>query len=403
MSRRIVLFGAFDRHNLGDLLFPHVVAALLRARGIVDEFVFAGLFDRDLRACDGHDVRALAPLMAEPDPRPVTLIHVGGEVLSCDAWRAAVMLLPAGQVQSTVAHLEHRPAERNAWVRKMLGTASHAPYTAARKQWPAVEHVIYNAVGGVDLDHCDAVLRDEVLGRLRAADAVGVRDRQTHTLLAAAGIVAALLPDPAVMVAELFAARIHDHAQRGEVAHVCARFPQGYLAIQFSAEFGDDRTLDAIAAQLDVVTARSGLGVALFRAGAAPWHDDLDAYRRLVARLRVASAHVFESLGIWDLCALIAAGCGFCGSSLHGRIVALAFGRPRVNLQLPVAVGEPSKQQTFAETWDGAPLPTIVPIDSLAAGIETAQAVDRDLLARRAADLAGAYRSGFDALCAGLT
>jgi hypothetical protein len=403
MSRRIVLFGAFDRHNLGDLLFPHVVAALLRERGSGDELLYAGLATRDLRACGGHEVRALAMLIAEPDPRPVTLVHVGGEVLACDAWRAAVMLLPAGDVQSTVARLEHRPAERNAWVRQMLGTASRAPYTLARTQWPAVDHVIYNAVGGVDLDRCDGVLRDEVLGRLRDADAVGVRDRRTQTLLAAAGIVATLLPDPAVMVAELFASRIHDHAQRGEVASIGARFPQGYLAIQFSAEFGDDRTLDAIAAQLDVVTARTGLGVALFRAGAAPWHDDLDVYRRMAARLRVASAHVFESLHVWDLCALIAASRGYCGNSLHGRIVALVFGRPRVNLQSPVAVGESSKQQAFAETWDAAPLPTTVSIDSLADGVEKAQTVDRVLLARRAADLASAYRRGFDTLCAGLT
>jgi hypothetical protein len=403
MSRRIVLFGAFDRHNLGDLLFPHVVAALLRARGIVDELLFAGLAARDLRACGGHEVRALAPLMAEPDPRPVTLIHVGGEVLSCDAWRAAVMLLPSDEVQSTVAHLEHRPAERRAWVQRMLGLDSRAPYTAARAQWPATDRVIYNAVGGVDLDRCDAALRDEVLGRLRTADAVGVRDRRTQALLQAAGIDAALLPDPAVMVAELFSARIREHAPRGEVAHICQRFPQGYLAVQFSADFGDDRTLDALAVQLDEVMTRTGLGFALFRAGAAPWHDDLDTFRRLAARLQTAEAHVFESLDLWDLCALIAASRGYCGSSLHGRIVALACGLPRVNLQSPVAVGEPTKQQAFAETWDGAPLPTTVPIDSLADGIEKAQGVDRDLLARRAVDLAGAYRRGFDTLCAGLT
>jgi hypothetical protein len=379
------------------------VAALLRERGTRDELQYAALAARDLRACGGHEVRALATLMAEPDPRPVVLVHVGGEVLTCDAWRAAVMLLPADAVQSTVAHLEHRATERQAWVQQMLGTDSRAPYAMARAQWPAVDHVIFNAVGGVDLDRCDIALRKEVLARLRDADALSVRDRRTQALLQAEGIAAMRLPDPAVMVAVRFAERIREHAERGEVAHVRTRFPNGYLAVQFSADFGDDRTLDAIAAQLDVVTARTGLGVALFRAGAAPWHDDLEVYRRMAARLRVASAHVFESLHVWDLCALIAASRGYCGSSLHGRIVALAFGRPRVNLQSPVAVGEPSKQQAFAETWDAAPLPTTVPIESLADGVEKAQAVDRALLARRAADLASAYRRGFDALCAGLT
>ena len=40
-----ILFGAFDRHNFGDLLFPHVAAALLPGR----KLAFAGLAERDPR------------------------------------------------------------------------------------------------------------------------------------------------------------------------------------------------------------------------------------------------------------------------------------------------------------------------------------------------------------------
>ena len=127
MNRRIVLFGAFDRHNLGDLLFPHIVAALLRERSLADELLFAGLAQRDLRPCGGHAVQPLAQLAAAPDRRPTTLIHVGGEVLTCDAWRAAVMLLAAGDVQATVAYFERHAAEKAAWVRRMLGVDALAP------------------------------------------------------------------------------------------------------------------------------------------------------------------------------------------------------------------------------------------------------------------------------------
>ena len=48
----LVLFGAFDRHNFGDLLFPHLMTALLPGR----DFQFAGLAARDLRAFGGHRV-----------------------------------------------------------------------------------------------------------------------------------------------------------------------------------------------------------------------------------------------------------------------------------------------------------------------------------------------------------
>src|SRR5665647_2862809 len=48
------------------------------------------------------------------------LIHVGGEILTCNAWQAAVMLLPPEQVQDTVAYLDARPRAKMEWVRNML-------------------------------------------------------------------------------------------------------------------------------------------------------------------------------------------------------------------------------------------------------------------------------------------
>ena len=77
-----ILFGAFDRHNFGDLLFPHIAAALLQNKNLL----FTGLAERDLRCHGGHQVRALAQLAAGWGARPANIIHVGGELLTCDAW-----------------------------------------------------------------------------------------------------------------------------------------------------------------------------------------------------------------------------------------------------------------------------------------------------------------------------
>jgi hypothetical protein len=401
MNRRIVLFGACDRHNLGDLLFPHVASALLREHGVRGEIVVAGLVGRDLRAAGGHAVQPLAALLSS-DTTPAVLIHAGGELLTCDAWRAAVMLLPADAVQPTVAYFEARPAARADWTARTLGSAARAPYVQSRTRWPQLERVLFNAVGGVDLEATDSALRTEVRAALRAADAVTVRDAVTQAQLAAAGIDAPLLPDPAVMVAALFGTAIRAQSGRGESATLAQAFPQGHLAVQFSAEFGDDRTLDALAAQLDRVAADTGIGLALFRAGAAPWHDDLDVYRRLLARLRTARARIVESLHVLDLCALIAASRGFAGSSLHGRIVASAFGLPRVNLRSPAAADHPGKQAAYAATWEEASMPAVVDVDALAPVLAQALTLDGEALWQQADALAHRYRTGFAALCAGL-
>jgi Polysaccharide pyruvyl transferase len=334
----LVLFGACDRHNLGDLLFPHIVAKLLEPR----EVVVAGLAARDLTPFGGHRVRAIGEVLRELPGSPV--IHVGGELLTCDAWEAAVMLLPPEEVPGVIARYDGRP-ERFDWARQFLGLEDRAPYCLGKSQ--SLQHgaVIFNGVGGVDLGRRDPALREEVLAKLGQADWIGVRDRATLALLAAAGVSARLMPDPAVLTRVLFGERIRARAEAGEPAAVRADFPQGYVAVQVAASLGDDATLSTIAAGLARLAKEKG--VVFFRAGAAPWHDDLDVCRRAAALL--PGTRIFESIDIWDICALIASSAGFAGSSLHGRIVAEACGVPVAEGVVPIG----PKVAAYRQTWRG--------------------------------------------------
>lgn len=297
----LALFGAFDRHNLGDILLAHVAA-----KEADEPVVFAGLAARDLTARSGQRVVPLDSLAG-----PVTLIHVGGELLDCDADQAAYMLGEAAPP----------------WPRR-------APYVVARDTLPAGSETIFRAVGGVGLAGRELGFREEVFAALRQAKRIGVRDAATLTTLANAGIAAQLEPDPVTRIAALFGDLIRARLPR--------RAP--YLAVQFAAECGDDRSLDAVARGLD----RLGLPVLLFRAGAAPWHDELEPYRRLASRLRV-SAQIFESLDVWEICGLIAGSRGFVGTSLHARIVAQAFGVPVLSLERECGVAR--KLRAYLETW----------------------------------------------------
>lgn len=390
-----IVFGAFDRHNFGDLLFPHVVAAMLEDRNLI----FAGLSERDLRPFGGHHVQALTSLASHWNDRPVNIIHAGGELLACEAWQAAVMLLPPSEAQAIIRYFASHPQEGTTWAQKMLGLSSHTPYMVARMMFGAGSRILYNAVGGVELAARDPERLAEVVLRLREADATGVRDRLTQAVLSDAGIRTQLMPDCAVMVAELFGDRIRSHASTGEVESVMRSHPHGYIAVQFSAGFGDDRTLDIVAAQLDRVTAKTGGGVVFFRAGAAPWHDDLSVYERTALRMRNGTAHVFSSLDIWDICALIAGSKAYLGSSLHGRIIAMAYALPRLNLRDPSQASGPTKCSAFADTWEAPSTVAQVGVQDLAHGLIAAMAAPRSVLAHTATHLADDYRRAFAALC----
>ncbi len=303
-----VLFGAFDRHNLGDILLAHVAAEEIGA----GDRAFAGLVTRDLTPWGGQRVSALESFTA-----PLTLIHVGGELLDCDAAQAAYML--------------EEPGPR--WRRQ-------APYVVARHELPPGSAVEFRAVGGVQLGERDEPFRDEVLAALREAGNVSVRDRRTQALLSAAGIDAALVPDPVTRIGKLFSVRIRARIQRSDP----------YLAVQFAAECGDDATLAAFAHGLD----RVGLPVVLFRVGAAPWHDALEPYRRL-ALCSALPMQAFESLDVWDICGLIAGSSGYIGTSLHGRLVAESFGVPALSLEREP--GAAKKLRAYLATWSPGEAP----------------------------------------------
>ncbi|MBS0348408.1 MAG: polysaccharide pyruvyl transferase family protein [Proteobacteria bacterium] len=384
-----ILFGAFDRHNFGDLLFPHIAAALLP--GVAP--LCAGLAERDLRPFGGHRVRALAELAGEFGTQPLNLIHVGGEVLSCEAWPAALMLQTTADAGPLIARYDRHTESRNAWARQQTGLADLAPYCADPTLFPAAR-LLYAGAGGVSLDQAEPGLRREVVAKLAAAHAVGVRDRLTLGHLHAEGIPAELLPDPAVLVADLFGDTIRQHQQHGEVADTIHRCPNGYLAVQFSSDFGDDATLAGIASQLALLADARGLDIVLFRAGAAPWHDDLDCLERLAHRLG-PRALVFPSLQLWDICALIAASRGFCGSSLHSRIVATAWALPRLNV---ARAGQGAKQAAWAATWEAPGLPGVVGIGDIAAGLARALDIPACTRERLARELARRYREGWTAL-----
>lgn len=354
----LILFGAFDRHNLGDLLLGRIAAALAARLAPGRPLLWAGLAERDLRAAGGARVRRLDAIAdrirhrhrlqpARPAP---DLLQVGGEILGCGAWEAAVMLARPAQAEALIAAHDRDLGGRDAWARHHLGIARHLPYLAPTTLFPPGLRIAHAGSGGVGFAHLPAAWREEAIAALRGAAVLHVRDRDSRRALAAAGIDARLAPDPAVLVARVLGSEIAREAERGAAARVSARFPGGWIAAQLGAEFGDDLSLAALAAALDRLQRDTGWGVVLFCAGRAPWHDAPEVLHRLRARLQ-APGHciVATTRHVLQLCALIA-GARLClASSLHARIVAEAFARPAASLVQGSAQGE--KVRAYVRSW----------------------------------------------------
>ena len=333
----LVLFGAGDRHNLGDILLTRIAA-----HDCGRPVLCAGLARRDLRPWGGDAVEALGDIVAGWRARygqaPLELIHIGGEILDCDLWQAAVMLSDAAEARHVIACYDGDPVAARSWAAGRLATAQPAPYVVPAATLPG-GRTLFRAVGGVGLASRDAAFRAAVLAALRQATALSVRERTTQAFLAAHGIDAALEADPVSRIAELFGHRI------AMPADLAAR---PYVALQFAAECGDDATLAALAQGASRLARRHAAGIVLFRAGAAPWHDALEPYRRLAVRLG-PQCRVFDSLDVWDICGLIAGARACAATSLHARIVAESFGVAAVSLERLPGAGR--KLRAYLDTW----------------------------------------------------
>lgn len=323
MPRRLILFGAFDRHNFGDLLLARCAAAAYPGR----EPVFAGLAARDLAACGGYRVRPLAEVIATYGDDAADFVHVGGELLTTTAWEAAVMLQTPDAAARAVAAYDRDADARRAWAQAVLGGTRRMPYVVDAAELPPAWEVRFNAVGGVGLKGLAPPEREEVRAALLHARAVTVRDIATRAAVARAGLVVDLAPDPATATPRRFATRIAHCATQGEVADIARRIPR-WIAVQLAACRGDDATLDRFAALLLRHASRLDAGFVLFRAGLAPWHDDTETLLRLCARLRPRPAVLLRSAHVLDICAILRGACAYFGTSLHGWVVAHAFGVP---------------------------------------------------------------------------
>lgn len=383
------VIGAFDRFNYGDILFAHIARHLIAEAHPRARIAFRGLRAADLTPEGGV---AVERLRRSREPR--VLFVAGGEVLSARWHQMAEHLMSLWQAQQ-FRRLRHRVGP--GWADRLAaglldgGMPRRLPWLFPSAPGAAV---VYNAVGGCHLDKLPEALQGWARTALAQAAWVSVRDSATRDLLAMAGGPAPRLsPDSAVIMRELIAGRDLEHRRARLMARIGLPGP-GYVAVQVALPWLTG-TEEALAAAFGRLHARTGLPLVAFAIGRAAGHEDQVAARRLAARLGPVAwfRRAPEDLDILDIMALIAGAACYAGTSLHGYITALAFGRPRLGLHPGVR-----KLALFHDDWDLATLPGAVAPAELPAAAEAAMAHGPQALAAQAGRLAGIYRADLRAM-----
>lgn len=325
---RILGVGAYERDNFGDLLFQLITAEYLTDADVV----FAAPFAADMAALTGDHIPAFGPLLAAE--RFDAVWTVGGEVGATTVGFAHKAALGAEE------HARYKAADRAAQ-RRML--AEHmgpipveSPYLPRVSAYPlnrAAASVI-TSVGVAGVAGLPPARWASVTGILREATFLSVRDRMSSEVLTAAGIPHSLEPDLVHTIARTRPRR----GDRGD--YVLFQIADNRLR-----RFPLDDVIRAIV-ESKVMTEHP---VRLFLAGTAPLHDSVETYEKIIAGVRAVDParriEISTTRDPWDRVDEIAGAYAWAGSSLHGRIVAAAYGVPRVSIAK-------RKLDEYAQTWD---------------------------------------------------
>ncbi len=341
---RVLTVGAYERDNFGDLLFLLLTERYLPGSDVVAAAPFAA----DMTALLDRQVLAVGNELNQRSYDAVWT--VGGEVGGISTGFAYQMSKSPAEY---AAYLDASPAAQ----REILSTALDgaplvSPYlpTIGAFEGNAGAVSVINSVGIARAGAQSPHVREELLETFRTADVISVRDRPSSALLERAGIPHTLTPDM-VHAISLLEPYEPDPGSDNVVVQISTRLAN---------RFGRER----LARKLVESEHLAGLRIRLLLAGTATGHDSLDDIQEVAEHIRALDSgrevEVLTDRRPLDIVRQIREAKIVIGTSLHVRIVAAAYGLPRITIRR-------AKPTRYATQWDD-----LMPFDVRGAQLEEA-------------------------------
>lgn len=374
-ENHILIIGAFDRFNYGDLLFPLVIEAQLATYGQSFDTRYFGIIESDLSTLGGKptdDIQAFYQA-CRAGTGHTSVIVAGGEAVAV-TWSSLLLALSSTFKRTRrFHHYLNNVIDLNAFARRRLHGETELPFVFTASDFPGINRVILNSLGGSEIAPNTFDRFGGLRDKLRGADYFAVRDVATRRNLAEQGIDTHLYPDSAILMSNFYPTTLLAERVSPEVAEYVAGNRNQYLFFQIKNNHAKANER-LIAEQLDAIAAKTGLHLCLCPIGKALNHDDHLALQR-IAPLLAQPSTLFNEVTIWDIMYLIANAGVYAGTSLHGAITAMSYAVPYAGVAVP-------KLRSYLKTWGVGGINDIVPLKEIFEGVTRALAADRTALER---------------------
>jgi len=339
-KQKIILYGAFDRYNYGDILIPIILRKYLKDNCFMN-IEYCSIKNADLTHSGGFKCNAL--YSPQNIPKDSTIIVVGGEVLNVD-WTSITSYFMGwfGNRCIRIARLVFPRTWINLLCIKIMNGGFKYPFLIEKSNILNPINVIYNGVGGVSMKASDESIKSLLLD----ADLVSVRDSNSnHILESKWGINNRLTPDIANAVSKFYPRNELLKSTSIKTKAFISDNQNGYFCFQMAQQY-TNKGLSVIVDSLSKILS-AGTSIALLPLGIVSGHEDDKVLEQIYERISSNKIFILRDICLIDSISLIAHSSVFSGTSLHGNITAMSYAVPHFPLNKQV-----TKLTNYVEQWD---------------------------------------------------
>lgn len=355
---KILIIGAFDRFNYGDLLFPIIIEQQLKTYSNDLDIEFFGVVESDLSSLGGKPTRSIQQFYesCKQGEQRANIIVAGGESIAVTWHSLLVALNKKYKIIRRYQHHFEKIIDLNKFAKNILKGQTELPFVFNGDDFKNVDHVIFNSLGGSEIP--DSIFK-KVKGlknKLKQVDYFSVRDKVTKRNMDQRDIPTELFPDSAILMAKFYPIEMLKDLVSEDVSAYVGKNKGNYVFFQINRNHAKNQE-EQIANQLNSIFRQTNTEICLCPIGKASNHNDDEALLKILPYLE-NTGRFFEEVTVWDIMYLIANAKCYIGTSLHGAITAMSYAIPYVGVNV-------TKLNSYLNTWGLEGINKIVKIDSL--------------------------------------
>ena len=261
-KKKIIIFGAFDRYNYGDILLPLILTHYLDVK-LHPQLYYASIKNVNLSKMGGFKCESFQKVKINPDD---TIIVSGGEVLTVD-WTSIVSYYVHPFINRLIRITRQIMPRKiiNFLCAKWMGSKNLLPFIIENHF-----NTIYNTVGGAHLKDSQQFIQTQ----LKSASLIAVRDSHSKRIINKNwDIPCLIIPDMAIATSKFYPKSSLENQIVNDKAQTFVRSYTGkYFCFQMAKQYTDGQ-LNVIVGQLRKILSKQ-ITIALLPLGLASGHED---------------------------------------------------------------------------------------------------------------------------------